>query len=168
MKWAKKQTGFTIVELLIVVVVIAILAAITIVAYNGIQKQAQDSRRDSDIAQYYKAILMARNNSGKVLREITNHTYSVGYCFNSANPDGLEPRDLPKDHQCWTNYYLNLERIGAAAGMNLNGLRSGDPRGNPYGLDENEGENCSDDTLSFFTGNGTQRTTRAIPRTASC
>ncbi|MBC7564630.1 prepilin-type N-terminal cleavage/methylation domain-containing protein [Candidatus Saccharibacteria bacterium] len=31
-----KQTGFTIVELLIVVVVIAILAAITIVSYNGI------------------------------------------------------------------------------------------------------------------------------------
>ncbi|MCB8045019.1 prepilin-type N-terminal cleavage/methylation domain-containing protein [Microbacterium oxydans] len=34
------QRGFTIVELMIVVVVIAILAAITIVAYNGIQKRA--------------------------------------------------------------------------------------------------------------------------------
>ena len=33
--------GFTIVELLIVIVVIAILAAITIVAYNGIQNQAK-------------------------------------------------------------------------------------------------------------------------------
>ena len=31
-----KQRGFTIVELLIVIVVIGILAAITIVAYNGI------------------------------------------------------------------------------------------------------------------------------------
>ena len=37
----KSKSGFTIVELLIVVVVIAILAAITIVAYNGIQKRAQ-------------------------------------------------------------------------------------------------------------------------------
>ncbi|MFZ2836491.1 MAG: prepilin-type N-terminal cleavage/methylation domain-containing protein [Candidatus Saccharimonadales bacterium] len=36
--WAKykQQSGFTIVELLIVIVIIGILAAITIVAYNGI------------------------------------------------------------------------------------------------------------------------------------
>ncbi len=36
----RKQSGFTIVELLIVIVVIAILAAITIVAYNGIQQRS--------------------------------------------------------------------------------------------------------------------------------
>lgn len=41
------QKGFTIVELLIVVVVIAILAAITIVAYNGIQNRAKQSAAQS-------------------------------------------------------------------------------------------------------------------------
>lgn len=35
-----KARGFTIVELLIVIIVIAILAAITIVAYNGVQTRA--------------------------------------------------------------------------------------------------------------------------------
>lgn len=40
-RWENKQTGFTIVELLIVVVVIAILAAITIVSFNGIQQRAE-------------------------------------------------------------------------------------------------------------------------------
>ena len=37
------EKGFTIVELLIVIVIIAILAAITIVAYNGIQSRGKAS-----------------------------------------------------------------------------------------------------------------------------
>lgn len=44
-----QPSGFTIVELLIVIVVIGILAAITVVAYNGIQDRASDTRRQSDI-----------------------------------------------------------------------------------------------------------------------
>lgn len=46
--------GFTIVELLIVVVVIAVLAAITVVAYNGITNQAKASAQAQDIAQWKK------------------------------------------------------------------------------------------------------------------
>ena len=42
-KTLRKDRGFTIVELLIVIVIIAILAAITIVAYNGIQNRAKAS-----------------------------------------------------------------------------------------------------------------------------
>lgn len=42
---AKSQKGFTIVELLIVIVVIAILAAISIVAFTGVQQRARDTQR---------------------------------------------------------------------------------------------------------------------------
>ena len=43
----RKDRGFTIVELLIVIVVIAILAAITIVAFNGIQNRGKLSSAQS-------------------------------------------------------------------------------------------------------------------------
>lgn len=45
-----RQTGFTIVELLIVIVVIGILAAITIVAFNGVSTKAHDAALKSDLS----------------------------------------------------------------------------------------------------------------------
>jgi len=55
--WAKpKQSGFTVVELLIVIVVIAILAAITTVAYSGIQARANDSRTRQGATQFAKSL----------------------------------------------------------------------------------------------------------------
>lgn len=45
----KNTAGFTIVELLIVVVVIAILAAIAIVAYNGITQRSKESALKSEL-----------------------------------------------------------------------------------------------------------------------
>lgn len=52
----KQGRGFTIVELLIVIVVIAILAAITVVAFNGAQQKALNSRTFAAINAYKKAI----------------------------------------------------------------------------------------------------------------
>lgn len=56
--------GFTIVELLIVIVIIGILAAITIVAYNGIQNRARDTQRKSDLSQIAKALQLYKLDNG--------------------------------------------------------------------------------------------------------
>jgi prepilin-type N-terminal cleavage/methylation domain-containing protein len=45
----KKQQGFTIVELLIVIVVIGILATLVIVTFTGIQQKARNTKRQTDI-----------------------------------------------------------------------------------------------------------------------
>jgi prepilin-type N-terminal cleavage/methylation domain-containing protein len=46
----KRNQGFTIVELLIVIVVIGILALLVITTYSGIQAKARNAKRQSDIA----------------------------------------------------------------------------------------------------------------------
>ena len=62
LEYTKSRHGFTIVELLIVVVVIAILAGITIVSYNGITKRAKDSAIQSTLSQATQKLEMAKLN----------------------------------------------------------------------------------------------------------
>lgn len=50
------RSGFTIVELLIIIVVIAILAAISVIAYNGIQERARTSSNQHELAQIEREI----------------------------------------------------------------------------------------------------------------
>lgn len=71
----KTTSGFTIVELLIVIVVIAILAAISIVAYNGIQNRTNDSAVKSDLS------LSLRNVE---LYRVDNDKYPTGFANLAA------------------------------------------------------------------------------------
>jgi len=63
----KTVSGFTIVELLIVIVVIAILAAISIVAYGGIQQRSRNNARISAAHSIAKAINAYVIQTGKDL-----------------------------------------------------------------------------------------------------
>jgi prepilin-type N-terminal cleavage/methylation domain-containing protein len=63
--WAKtKHSGFTIVELLIVIVVIGILAAITIVAYNGIQDRSRTTVVNTDFSNNNKIAKLVAADTG--------------------------------------------------------------------------------------------------------
>lgn len=59
------RRGFTIVELLIVIVVIGILAAITIVAYNGIQERAESTKIISRAQAYAKGLKLWEADIGR-------------------------------------------------------------------------------------------------------
>jgi len=95
-----KQRAFTIVELLIVIVVIGILAAITIVAYNGIQNRGNDAAIQADLNSFAKLIEIQKADLGTYPATLTStmgfkfsknaygrdaQNLNVRYCYNSAN-----------------------------------------------------------------------------------
>ncbi len=81
----RKQSGFTIVELLIVIVVIGILAAIVITTFTGVQKKGRDADRKSDINSIYSQVevYFAENAKYPSLAQLNNAT------FRSASLKGL-------------------------------------------------------------------------------
>lgn len=135
------QRGFTIVELLIVIVVIGILAAITIVAYNGVQGRAHTAKINADLALLNKAIQASRiNNSESALRYVTDLTGTAGTCMYLAPGTDLATLDKTS-HTCWTQYLASMKKISDASGINV--LNLVDPWGRPYAMDENEKEGTS-------------------------
>ena len=140
--------GFTIVELLIVVVVIAILAAISVVAYTGIQDRARVSKAQGDIRTIVTAVQIARINESKSMLQITGSGYTGSTC--ASKPSGTDLAALPDSDTCISRYKTTLNAISTASGTQLGDIR--DPWGRPYKIDENEGENgfCSRDTVAMF------------------
>jgi general secretion pathway protein G len=61
----RRVSGFTIVELLIVIVVIGILAAIVIVAYSGVVNRANDSAVQADLKNLATKINVFNVDNGK-------------------------------------------------------------------------------------------------------
>ncbi|MET0979967.1 MAG: type II secretion system protein [Candidatus Saccharimonadales bacterium] len=84
----QNNSGFTIVELLIVIVVIGILAAITIVAYNGIQTRARATALVSGIKSADKAfrILAAEQSRSTWWRDSGTVGSDAIYFDGPGNP----------------------------------------------------------------------------------
>ena len=109
--WAKQKSGFTIVELLIVIVVIAILAGITIVAYNGIQQRANNTQRIVAAKEFVKALKSYA---------AVNQKYPGGagaYCIGESN---ITDFDTNPDYDCGMSDNLKHDYATSMANFNTN------------------------------------------------
>jgi type II secretion system protein G len=86
----KNNRGFTIVELLIVIVVIGILAALVVVTYNGIQQKARDTERKTDVNALHGQLEAYQAQNGRY-PTLANMNDSA---FRAANMKGLDPAAL--------------------------------------------------------------------------
>lgn len=85
-----KNKGFTIVELLIVIVVIGILATLVIVTFTGIQQKAHDSQRQTDInaVDSHLEAYYAESGNYPTLAQVTDSTW-VSTHMKGLDPDAL-------------------------------------------------------------------------------
>ncbi len=134
----KYPAGFTIIELLVVVAIIAILAGLAVVGYQYAITRARYGTAREDLNKIRKAVIIARQNSGKILSEITGSKCSDCSCATGID-SGIDMRGISEGDPCFDNAQAALDAIEQASG--ITNLPRIDPWNSPYTLDENEGDN---------------------------
>lgn len=86
----KEHKGFTLVELLVVVAIIGILAALVLVALSRARTKADDAQRESDIRQVALAMEMAYDDDDA-------YPISAAYPTSIASSSGTYVENSPTD-----------------------------------------------------------------------
>ncbi|HEX7368554.1 MAG TPA: prepilin-type N-terminal cleavage/methylation domain-containing protein [Candidatus Saccharimonadales bacterium] len=117
---SKRTKGFTIVELLIVIVVIGILAGLVITTYSGIQQRARNTVRQTDLKAVQSQLEAYYATNGYYPANSTTDGLgsdsSENQTFVTTNMKGLDPNALrdPTISASSTNAYSLLTSAPAA------------------------------------------------------
>ncbi len=127
--------GFTLVELLVVIVIIGILGTLSVYTLSSYFDRARRAKVEAEASSLIRAIKMARTLRDGPLFYIT----SKG-CSDCSCRTGEEINTLADGHACIVNMKAAFELIATQANMDLGSEDMRDPWGSVYLIDENEGE----------------------------
>jgi len=85
----RRQAGFTLIEMLVVVAIIGLLSSVVVVGLGSARQNARDARRISDIRQ---------------IQNVLEVYYADSTKGNGAYPTTLEGLNMPKDPSSENNY----------------------------------------------------------------
>ncbi len=80
-KTLSTKTGFTVIELLVVISILGAMSAIVMINFKGARGTARDTRRKSDLKQYQTALEVYANNKGNY--PISGPTNAISLCVAS-------------------------------------------------------------------------------------
>jgi prepilin-type N-terminal cleavage/methylation domain-containing protein len=112
--YLRKSKGFTIVELLIVIVVIGILATLVIVTFSGIQQRARDTARQTDInaIQGQVEAYYAQTGTYPTLAMITDSAFRTKYMKGFPSEALVDPAGNTIAATLGTNGYSYVVTAG--------------------------------------------------------
>ncbi len=111
----RREQGFTIVELLIVIVVIGILAALVITTYNGIQQKGRNTERTTDLKAVKSQLEAYYAQNGRYPANTDLGTTSAtNVTFIQASMKGLDKEALRDPKGTAADFSLNTGTTVAA------------------------------------------------------
>ena len=150
----RKQSGFTIVELLIVIIVIGILATLVLVTFTGVQQKARNTQRQTDI----KAVashLETYNANNAMYPTTANMNDASNPTWVSQNLKGLD-RESTRDPSDKNNVYT----FAASSTSQQYGYAPTKEDGTA--CDNTAGNECTKFTLTYTLEGGVQQSVKNL------